>query len=79
MTACRLIGRFCAEPSHWPKGLHRHAIAGVPCHPGECPATGGDHVPTDDVGPEHERLPRDLRWHCDECGKTLPAPQREEP
>ncbi len=37
----------------------------------ECPA-GGRHVWTDDVDPSGERLPRWMRWHCDECGARPP-------
>lgn len=47
-----------------------HAADNFPVCSDECPA-GGDHRWTDDVGPEHERLPSELRAHCDECGKTF--------
>jgi hypothetical protein len=44
----------------------------------ECPATGGEHVWTDAVGPEHEHYPQDWRIHCDECGASPPKEDAEQ-
>lgn len=30
---CRLVGHFCAEPTHWTDGI-RHRVGGVVCSPG---------------------------------------------
>lgn len=43
----------------------------------ECPA-GGEHTPTDAVEPNNEWLRPEHRWHCDECGASLPAPRPRE-
>lgn len=43
--------------------------------PDVCPATGGEHTPTDAVEENNERMRPEHRWHCDECGATLPPPQ----
>lgn len=36
---CKLIGRFCWEPTHWPGP--QHEVAGVPCSPADQGATDG--------------------------------------
>jgi hypothetical protein len=41
-----------------------------------CPA-GGPHTPTN-VSSHPDRV-TDPYWHCDECGASLPAPERGEP
>jgi hypothetical protein len=60
---------------HGPASLDRSGMNG-PAAADICPATGGDHVWTDDVGEEHSdprsvcyRFPAE-RIHCDECGAT---------
>lgn len=39
-----------------------------------CPA-GGPHTPTNDSS--HPDRMTDPYWHCDECGASLPPPERE--
>jgi hypothetical protein len=40
----------------------------------DCPA-GGPHTPTNDSS--HPDRMTDPYWHCDECGASLPTPEKE--